>query len=45
LYFAPNIVRIVKERRIRLDGHVALKRAMENAYILWGRSSEDLGIE
>jgi hypothetical protein len=29
---APNIVRMIKSRRIRLTGHVACMRAMRNAY-------------
>jgi hypothetical protein len=39
LYTAPNIAKVIKSRRMRLAGHVARIREMENMYsILVGRS-------
>jgi hypothetical protein len=34
LYFSPSIIRIMKERRMRLAGHVARMREKRNAYRL-----------
>jgi hypothetical protein len=50
LYFSPNIIRVIKSRRMRWAGHVALTGDMRGTYkILVGRyegksSSDDLGI-
>jgi hypothetical protein len=39
LYFLPNIIRIIKSRRMRLAGHVAQMGPKMNAYkILVGKS-------
>jgi len=32
LYASPNIIRVIKSRRMRWVGHVALMREMRNAY-------------
>jgi hypothetical protein len=32
LYASPNIIRVIKSRRIRLAGHIALMGDMRNAY-------------
>jgi hypothetical protein len=38
LYASPNIVRVIKSRRVRLPGHVARMEVMRNAYsILVGK--------
>jgi hypothetical protein len=35
LYSSPNIIRIIKSRRIRWAGHVACMGEMRNAYRIW----------
>jgi hypothetical protein len=36
LYASPNIIKVIRSRRMRWTGHVALKTEMRNAYILVG---------
>jgi hypothetical protein len=31
----PNIIRVIKSRRVRWVGHVARVEEMKNAYIIW----------
>jgi hypothetical protein len=51
LYASPNIIRVIKSRRMRLAGYVVRMRKMRNTYsILVGKPerknhSEDLGID
>ena len=51
LYFSPNIVRLIKSRRMRWAGHVALMGEERGAYrILVGKSEGkrplgDLGVD
>jgi hypothetical protein len=35
LYASLNIIRVIKSRKVRLAGHVALMREMKNAYNGW----------
>jgi hypothetical protein len=48
---SPNIIRVIKSRRMTLAGHVARVGEMRNAYNFWlenltGRDhSEDLGVD
>jgi hypothetical protein len=38
LYASPNIIRVIKSKRMRCEGHVARMREMRNAYkILVGK--------
>jgi hypothetical protein len=37
LYSSPNIVRVIKSRRIRWSGHIARMGEMRNAYNLVGK--------
>jgi hypothetical protein len=51
LYYSPNVIRIIKSRRMRLAGHVACMGEMRNAYKILVESlketdhSEDLGVD
>jgi hypothetical protein len=50
LYVSPNIIRVIKSRRIRWAGHVTPMREMRNACKILvgkpkGRYSEDLGVD
>jgi hypothetical protein len=46
LYTSPNIVRVIKSRRMRWVGHVACMRKGRNAYsILVGRPEENKPLE
>jgi hypothetical protein len=41
LYFSPNIIRIIKSRRMKWGGHAARMREKKNAYrILMGKPEE-----
>jgi len=41
LHASPNIIRVIKSRRMRLAGHVALMKEMRNVYnILFGKPEE-----
>jgi hypothetical protein len=50
IYTSPNVIRVIKSRRMRWAGHLACRGEMRNAYrILVGKHerkghSEDLGI-
>ena len=45
LYSSPNIVRVIKSRRMRLAGHVARVGEEREAYrVLVGKPEGDLGI-
>jgi len=35
LYTSPNIIRVVKSRRLRWAGNVARMEVMRNAYTTW----------
>jgi hypothetical protein len=35
LYGSPNIIRVIKSRRMRWMGHVACMGEMRNAYSIW----------
>jgi hypothetical protein len=51
LYYSPNIIRMIKSRRMRWLGHVTLKEDMKMLIKFWleslkGRDhSEDLGVD
>jgi hypothetical protein len=51
LYASPNVIRLIKSRRMRRPGHVARTRQMRNAHrILFGKpegkkNSEDVSID
>jgi hypothetical protein len=40
LYSSPNIVRVIKSRRMRWAGHVARKREKRGVYRVWVGKSE-----
>jgi hypothetical protein len=40
LYTLPNIIRAIKPRRVRWDGHVACMGAKRNAYMVIGGKPE-----
>jgi hypothetical protein len=40
LYASPNIIRVIKSKRMRLVGHVARMGAMRNSYSISVRKSE-----
>jgi hypothetical protein len=40
LYFSPNIIRMIKSRRMRWEGHVARMGEKRNAYRILMRKSE-----
>jgi hypothetical protein len=35
LYSSPNIIRMIKSRRVRRTGHLALMEEKRNAYSVW----------
>jgi len=35
LYASPNIIRVVKSRRMKWEGHVARMDEIRNAYSIW----------
>jgi hypothetical protein len=39
LYTSPNIISVIKSRRIRCAGHVARMEDMENSYKVYGRNT------
>jgi hypothetical protein len=44
LYSSPNIIRMIKSRRMRWAGHVARMGETRNAYrILVGKPDQDVG--
>jgi len=43
LYTSPNITRVIKSRSIRLEGHVAFKAQVRNAYKILARGKRPLG--
>jgi hypothetical protein len=47
MYASPNIIRVIKSRRMRWAGHVASMEKMKNTYnILIGKYHlEDLGVD
>jgi hypothetical protein len=51
LYTSPNVIRVIKSRRVRLAGHVACMGEMRNAYRIFiskpegSDHSEDLSID
>jgi hypothetical protein len=41
LYFSPNIIRVIKSRRMRWAGHVACMRERRGVYKVWVGKSEE----
>jgi hypothetical protein len=39
LYFSPNIIRMIKSRRMSWEGHVACRGEKRNAYRIFGLES------
>jgi hypothetical protein len=41
MYYSPNIIRMIKSKRMRWAGHIARMREKKNAYrILWESQKE-----
>jgi hypothetical protein len=39
LYASPNVIRVIKSRRMRWEGYVALMGEMKNAYRIFCRKA------